>query len=46
VSITQGILWGFLLHALLYTLAGRAREVVPALWVLAALSAAFLILEY
>ena len=24
-SITQGILWGFILHALLYTVAGRAR---------------------
>ena len=27
LSITQGILWGFLLHALLYAVAGRAREV-------------------
>src|SRR6188474_2880485 len=26
LSITQGILWGFLLHALLYTITGRARE--------------------
>ena len=26
LSITQGILWGFLLHALLYAVAGRARE--------------------
>jgi AGZA family xanthine/uracil permease-like MFS transporter len=46
VSITQGILWGFVLHALLYSLSGRAREVTPALWALAALSAAFLMLEY
>jgi len=26
LSITQGILWGFLLHALLYAVAGRARR--------------------
>jgi AGZA family xanthine/uracil permease-like MFS transporter len=45
LSITQGILWGFLLHALLYALAGRAREVTAPLWVLAALSAVFLLLE-
>jgi adenine/guanine/hypoxanthine permease len=44
-SITQGILWGFLLHALLYTVAGRARQVPMALWMLAALSAALLLLE-
>ncbi len=42
LSITQGILWGFLLHALLYTIAGRARELSPALWVLSALSAGLL----
>jgi adenine/guanine/hypoxanthine permease len=46
LSITQGILWGFLLHALLYAIAGRAREVTPALWALATLSAVFLVLEY
>ena len=45
LSITQGILWGFVLHALLYTLAGRARELSPALWSLAVLSAGFLTLE-
>ena len=44
-SITQGILWGFVLHALLYTLAGRAREVRPTLWALAGLSAGLLLLE-
>ena len=44
-SITQGILWGFVLHALLYTLAGRAREVRPALWALAALAVGLLLLE-
>ena len=45
LSITQGILWGFLLHALLYSIAGRAREVAPALWALAVLSALFLVFE-
>ncbi|MGH9347587.1 MAG: NCS2 family permease [Vicinamibacterales bacterium] len=41
-SITQGILWGFVLHALLYTVCGRAKDVTPALWLLAALSAGLL----
>jgi AGZA family xanthine/uracil permease-like MFS transporter len=44
-SITQGILWGFLLHALLYALAGRAREVPRTMWALAALSVGLLLLE-
>jgi AGZA family xanthine/uracil permease-like MFS transporter len=44
-SITQGILWGFLLHAMLYAIAGRAREVRPALWALAVISAGLLVLE-
>src|SRR3989442_368648 len=39
LSITQGILWGFVLHALLYAVAGRAREVSVTLWLLSALSA-------
>jgi AGZA family xanthine/uracil permease-like MFS transporter len=42
LSITQGILWGFLLHALLYTVVGRARDVGWVLWALAALSAGLL----
>lgn len=46
LSITQGILWGFLLHALLYAAAGRAREVGPMLWGLAALSAGLLVLGH
>jgi AGZA family xanthine/uracil permease-like MFS transporter len=44
--ITQGILWGFVLHALLYAAAGRSREVPLALWILGALSAALLMLEH
>jgi AGZA family xanthine/uracil permease-like MFS transporter len=43
-SITQGILWGLLLHPLLYGLAGRRREVPAALWALAVLSAGLLLL--
>ena len=44
-SITQGILCGFILHALLYGCVGRAREVPIALWLLAALSAILLFLR-
>jgi AGZA family xanthine/uracil permease-like MFS transporter len=44
-SITQGILWGFVLHVLLYAAAGRRREVPVALWPLAVLSVGLLILE-
>jgi AGZA family xanthine/uracil permease-like MFS transporter len=46
LSITQGILWGFLLHALLYAVAGRSREVSVTLWLLAALSAGLLLLGH
>jgi AGZA family xanthine/uracil permease-like MFS transporter len=46
LSITQGILWGFLLHALLYTLAGRARELTTTLRLLAVLSAGLLLLGH
>ena len=46
LSITQGILWGFLLQALLYTVAGRARDVGLTLWLLAALSAGLLLLGH
>ena len=46
LSITQGILWGFLLHALLYAVAGRSREVSLALWLLSALSAGLLLLGH
>lgn len=44
-SITQGILWGFVLHALLYAAVGRFRDVPATLWVLAALSSGLLLLE-
>ena len=44
-SITQGILVGFILHAVLYACVGRARELPLALWLLAALSAVLLFLR-
>jgi AGZA family xanthine/uracil permease-like MFS transporter len=44
-SITQGILWGFILHAALHAVSGRAREVTAAAWGLAAVSIALLIIE-
>jgi len=46
LSITQGILWGFLLHALLYAIAGRWREVGVTLWVLSVLSAVLLVVGH
>jgi AGZA family xanthine/uracil permease-like MFS transporter len=46
LSITQGILWGFLLHALLYAIVGRAREVGGVMWALAALAAGLLVLAH
>jgi AGZA family xanthine/uracil permease-like MFS transporter len=44
-SITQGILCGFVLHAVLYGCVGRSRDVPPTLWALAALSAVLLVLR-
>jgi adenine/guanine/hypoxanthine permease len=44
-SITQGILWGFITHASLYALVGRAREVKPGTWALAAIAALLLVVE-
>lgn len=44
-SITQGILWGFILHALLHLVAGRPRGVSGAAWGLALVSAALLTIE-
>lgn len=45
-SITQGILWGFILHAALHALVGRAKEVDLAMWLLAAVSVGLLVLEH
>jgi AGZA family xanthine/uracil permease-like MFS transporter len=46
LSITQGILWGFILHALLYAGAGRWREVSLTLWLLSALAGGLLLLGH
>jgi adenine/guanine/hypoxanthine permease len=46
LSITQGILWGFVLHALLYTAVGRVREVTRMSWALAAIAAGLLVLAH
>ena len=45
-SITQGILWGFILHAALHAVAGKSREVSAAAWGLAAVSVALLVIEH
>jgi AGZA family xanthine/uracil permease-like MFS transporter len=45
-SITQGILWGFILHAALHVVVGRARQVTAAAWGLAAVSIALLVIEH
>ena len=45
-SITQGILWGFMAHAVLYVLAGRGREVTKTMYALAVLSAVLLVIEH
>lgn len=44
-SITQGILWGFISHVLLYFLKGRRREVSPMMVGLALISVGLLVLE-
>ncbi len=44
-SITHGVLWGFLSHVALYSLAGRRREVSPAMWALGVVAAGLLVLE-
>src|ERR1043166_8473855 len=45
-SITQGILWGFISHVGLYLIVGRAREVHPVMYVLAAIAVGLLALEH
>ncbi len=45
-SITQGILWGLVLHAAVHLLTGRARALTTAAWGLAAISLALLVLEH
>jgi len=45
-SITQGILWGFVLHAALHAVTGRSRDLTRGAVALAALSVALLALEH
>ncbi|MBI3288495.1 MAG: NCS2 family permease [Elusimicrobia bacterium] len=45
-SITQGILWGFTSHAVLYVLCGRRRELTPWSLAVAATCAALLVLDH
>jgi len=45
-SITQGILWGFVLHVALHAATGRTRELNRGLIALAAVSVALLVLEH
>ena len=44
-SITQGILWGFIAHAVMYILAGRRKEVTALNYALAVVSVGMLWLE-
>jgi AGZA family xanthine/uracil permease-like MFS transporter len=44
-SITQGMIWGFVSHVGLYAIAGRRREISPAMLGLAALAAGLLVVE-
>ncbi len=45
-SITQGILWGFIAHVVLYVATGRRTDVHPAMYVLAAIAIGLLWLEH
>jgi AGZA family xanthine/uracil permease-like MFS transporter len=45
-SITQGILWGFILHVALHVVTGRRRDLAPGVLALAAVSVALLVLEH
>ena len=44
-SITQGILWGFIAHSLMYLLVGRARDVRPTMYGLSIVSVILLFIE-
>jgi AGZA family xanthine/uracil permease-like MFS transporter len=45
-SITQGILWGFIAHVVLYLLAGRRKDVHPVMYILGAVAIGLLVLEH
>lgn len=44
-SITQGILWGFISHVVLYLLCGRKKEIQPLMFGLAAVSVLLLYID-
>jgi adenine/guanine/hypoxanthine permease len=44
-SITEGMIWGFLTHVAFYVLAGRHKEIRPAMYAIAAISAGILVLQ-
>ena len=44
-SITQGIVWGFISHVVLFTLSGRRRELSPMMLAIAAISVILLVIE-
>lgn len=44
-SITQGLLWGFVAHVSLYALAGRRREISPAMMGVAVVSVLLILVE-
>lgn len=45
-SISQGILWGFISHTVLYLLAGRYKEVSPVMYIVAVISIGLVWLEH
>lgn len=45
-SITQGMLWGFVLHVLCYVMAGRAKEISFSLYTIGAGSAGLLVAQH
>jgi len=45
LSITQGVLWGLVTHAVLHVVTGRHRELGAGGWILALLAAVLLVLE-
>ena len=46
LSITQGILWGFIAHVGLYLVVGRRKEIHPVMYVLALIAVGLLVLEH
>lgn len=45
-SITQGILWGFVSHVVLYLMAGRRKEIHPVMYPIGTVSLGLLVLEH